>query len=186
MLAAVALPVAAAAQSLAPITATPLMPPSVQYPAPQQAPQMVQPPSDQPLTLPQTQTEAPADQTQAQPPTDQSQAQPSTAQPQTAPAAPPATPQPMQLTWLPQAGVTLQVLDKVNAQNSMLSIKVGQRANVGSLSIQVQRLRHPSGGSATGFRRLLDDHRQPPRCAGFQRLDSGERPVGVDVAASDL
>ena len=47
MFAAIALPVAAAAQSLAPITATPLMPPSVQYPAPQQAPQMVQPPSDQ-------------------------------------------------------------------------------------------------------------------------------------------
>jgi len=170
MLAAVALPVAAAAQSLAPITATPLMPPSVQYPAPQQAPQMVQPPSDQPLTLPQTQTEAPADQTQAQPPTDQSQAQPSTAQPQSVPAAPPATPQPMQLTWLPQAGVTLQVLDKVNAQNSMLTIKVGQRAKVGSLSIQVQACdTHPADQpqDSAAYLTITDSHPDAPGFSGW-------------------
>ncbi len=170
MLAAVALPVAAAGQSLAPITATPLMPPSVQYPAPQQAPQMVQPPSDQPLTLPQTQTEAPADQTQAQPPTDQSQAQPSTAQPQTAPAAPPATPQPMQLTWLPQASATLQVLDKVNAQNSMLTIKVGQQAKVGSLSIQVQACdTHPADQpqDSAAYLTITDSHPDAPGFRGW-------------------
>jgi hypothetical protein len=170
ILAAIALPVAAVAQSLAPITATPLMPPSVQYPVPQQAPQMVQPPSDQSQILPQTQTEAPADQTQAQPPTDQSQAQPSTAQPQTAPAAPPATPQPMQLTWLPQAGVTLQVLDKVNAQNSMLSIKVGQQANVGSLSIQVRACdTHPADQpqDSAAYLTITDSHPDAPGFSGW-------------------
>jgi hypothetical protein len=170
MFAAIALPVAAAAQSLAPITATPLMPPSVQYPAPQQAPQMVQPPSDQSQTPPQTQMAAPADQTQAQPPTDQSQPQPSTAQPQTAPAAPPSTPQPMQLTWLPQAGVTLQVLDKVNAQNSILTIKVGQQAKVGSLSIQVQACdTHPADQpkDSAAYLTITDSHPDAPGFSGW-------------------
>jgi hypothetical protein len=112
LLAAVVVPVAALAQS--PITTTPLLPPSMQYQVPQQAPQVVQ---------------TPADQTQAAPPA---------AQPDTAPAAPPAAPQPMKLTWLPQASATLQVLDKVNAQSSLLTIKVGQQAQFGSLNIQVQ------------------------------------------------
>src|ERR1700722_17947480 len=74
------LPVAAAAQ--APITAAPLLPPIVQYPA-QQPPVQTAPPG-----------------------------------------APPVTPPPS--TWLPQTTAMLQVLDKVNAQNSVLTVKVGQ------------------------------------------------------------
>ena len=107
----------------APITATPLMPPSVQYAPPQMTPQGAPPPSDQ---------------TPAQPPTDQTQTQSPAAPPGTPPAAPPAPPQAMQLTWVPQAGATLQVLDKVNAQHTVLTIKVGQQAQIGTLNIQVQ------------------------------------------------
>jgi len=112
LLAVIVMPVAALAQSPASITATPLLPPSVQYsPQQQQAPQPAQP--------------SPPGQTQTEP-----QAPP--------PAATPAAPQPMKLTWVPQASAQLQVLDKVNAQNSVLTVKVGQQAQFGSLTIQVQ------------------------------------------------
>lgn len=127
MLAAIALPVAALAQPIPappPITATPLLPPSVQYAPPQMTPQNAPPPA--------------SGQTPALQPTDQTQTLAPVAPPGTAPAAPPASPQPMQLTWLPQASATVQVLDKVNAQNTVLTIKVGQQVQVGSLSIQVQ------------------------------------------------
>jgi hypothetical protein len=114
LLAAIVMPVAALAQSPASITATPLLPPSVQYSPQQQQPQAPQP--AQPPAQGQTQTEP-----QAAPP-----------------AAAPAAPQPMKLTWVPQASALLQVLDKVNAQNSVLTVKVGQQAQFGSLTIQVQ------------------------------------------------
>ncbi len=51
---------------------------------------------------------------------------------------PPAAPQPIQPTWLPQGTAELQVLDKANAQNALLTVKVGQEAHYGSLNIQVQ------------------------------------------------
>ena len=51
---------------------------------------------------------------------------------------PPAAPQPLQPTWLPQGTAELQVLDKANAQNALLTVKVGQEAHFGSLNIQVQ------------------------------------------------
>jgi hypothetical protein len=147
MLAAIAVPVAALAQSplttTAPITATPLLPPSLQYTAPQQAPPAAQPPSDQ---------------TQAQPPT----VQPG--------AAPPAAPRPMQLTWQPQASATLQVLDKVNAQSSVVTIKVGQQAQVGSLSIQVQACdTHPSDQpqDSAAYLTITDSHADSPGFRGW-------------------
>jgi hypothetical protein len=96
------------AQAQSAITTTPLMPPSVQYPPPAAAP----PPASQPQTATQGSQQVP-------PPA-------------------PSAPQPMQLTWLPQANATLQVLDKVNAQSSVLTVKVGQQAQFGSLTIQVQ------------------------------------------------
>jgi hypothetical protein len=85
----------AQAQTMPPITATPLLPPTAQ---------------------PQT---APPDQSQAPPPN-------------------PDGPRPLQLTWVPQAVAQLQVLDKVNAQNAVLEVKVGQQAQFASLNIQVQ------------------------------------------------
>ena len=65
--------------------------------------------------------------------------QPPIGQPATPPQAiaPPA-PRPVQPGWVPQGRAELQVLDKVNAQNALLSVKVGQEAHYGSLNIQVQ------------------------------------------------
>ena len=149
LVAAIALPVAALAQS--PITATPLMPPSVQYPAvPQQAPQAAQP--------------TPTDQTQTQP-----QAAPPNAPPPP-PASLPASPQPMQLTWVPQGSATLQVLDKVNAQNSLLTVKVGQQAQFGSLNIQVQACtNHPADQpqDSAAYLTITDSHADAPGFRGW-------------------
>ena len=95
-------------------------------------------------------------------------------------------PQPIQPTWLPQGTAELQVLDKVNAQNALLTVKVGQEAQFGSLSIQVQAcsIRPPDQPrDSAAFLTITDSHR---RCAGLPRLDAGEQPVAVDAAASDL
>ena len=92
----------------------------------------------------------------------------------------------MQLTWLPQASATLQVLDKVNAQNAVLTVKVGQSAQFGSLTIQVQACDIRPPDQPQDAAAYPDDHRQPPGCARLPRLDAGEQPVGVDAAASDL
>ena len=54
------------------------------------------------------------------------------------PPAPAEAPKPAAFTWVPQGTALLQVLDKVNAQNSVLTVKVGQQAQFGSLTIQVQ------------------------------------------------
>jgi hypothetical protein len=44
----------------------------------------------------------------------------------------------MQSTWVSQTVAQLQVLDKVNAQNAVLTVKVGQEARFASLNILVQ------------------------------------------------
>jgi len=132
-LATIAVPMTVLAQTAAPITATPLLPPSVQYPSPQQAP----------------------------PATDQSQ---------TAPAPAPDTPQPMQLTWVPQTTALLQVLDKVNAQNSVLTVKVGNQAQYGSLTIQVQACDvHPPDQvqDSAAFLSITDSHADTPAFHGW-------------------
>ena len=144
ILAAVVMPVAALAQAPTAITATPLLPPSAQYapalPAPQAAP------------LP------PADRSQAQP------AQPAQ------PAAPPAAPQPMQLTWVPQASALVQVLDKMNAQSTVLTVKVGQQAEFGTLAIQVQACTiHPpdQAQDAAAYLTITDSHADTPGFRGW-------------------
>jgi hypothetical protein len=73
---------------------------------------------------------------------------PPTVQPQFAPPSPQqqpgpqptaaANPQPVQSTWVSQTAAQLQVLDKVNAQNAVLTVKVGQEAQFASLNILVQ------------------------------------------------
>ncbi len=130
LLAAIALPVAALAQPVPappPITATPLLPPSAQYAPPPMTPQVAPQPSDQ---------------TPAQPPTNQTQSQAAGRTARNGPRAGqrplPRRRQYLHPTWVPQAGATLQVLDKVNAQHTVLTIKVGQQAQIGSLNIQVQ------------------------------------------------
>ena len=100
------------------------------------------------------------------PPTTQQQ-QPATQPP--ADAAPPA-PQPTRLTWLPQGNALLQVLDKVNAQNTVLTVKVGQQAQFGSLSIQVQACTiHPPDQpqDAAAFLTITDSRADAPEFRGW-------------------
>ena len=122
------------------------------------------------------------------PPTTQpSSCTPPSDQPQTPPQpTPPAAPQPMQPSWLPQGSAQLQVLDKVNAQNAVLTVKVGQAAQFGSLTIQVQACNIRPPDQPQDSAAYPDDHRQPRGCAGLPRLDAGEQPVAVDAAAPDL
>lgn len=75
----------------------------------------------------------------AQPPQPYIQAPPPPAQsPPSQQQASPTAPQPTQPTWLPAGGVELQVLDKVNAEKAVLTVKVGEEAQFRSLNIQLQ------------------------------------------------
>jgi hypothetical protein len=143
-----AVPVGAFAQPTAPITATPLLPPSVQYPPPDQTLQPAPAPSP-------TGTEAPSPQPDAA---------------QNTPPVAPASPQPMQLTWQPQGTALLQVLDKVNAQNAVLTVKVGQQAQFGSLNIAVQACdSHPSDQpqDSAAYLTITDSHADAPGFRGW-------------------
>jgi hypothetical protein len=90
----------------------------------------------------------------AQPPSPQAQA----------PAAPP------QPSWVPQGTAELQVLDKVNAQNALLTVKVGQEAQFGSLSIQVQAcdVRPPDQPrDSAAYLTITDSHADAPGFSGW-------------------
>jgi hypothetical protein len=153
IIAAVALPAAVWAQTAGSIVATPLAPPAMQ--TPDQAPQ------EQAPAMP-SQGDAVPQATQPSPPQapQATQAPP----PDTAPTAP----QPIQLTWQPQGSAQVQVLDKVNAQSTVLDVKVGQQGKYGSLTIQVQACRvHPADQArdAAAYLTITDSHTD---AAGFQ------------------
>jgi hypothetical protein len=157
------------------IVATPLPPPSVQYPpsapAPGQ-PQVVPPPQGQQLQGPPPQGQPLQGQPLqgVQPPAaTPTPGQPS-AQDQGQPAAPeqPAPPPPN--PWLPQGSVVLQVLDKINAQTTTLTVKVGQTGTYGSLSIAVQAcvVRPPDmPQDAAAFLTITDSHPDQPGFHGW-------------------
>ena len=130
----------AAVLALAPAALAQSLPTIVATPLP--------PPAGQQTLMPPA-TQPPADQTQ--PP-------------------PPVTPQPMQLTWLPQGSAELQVLDKVNAQHSVLTVKVGQDAQFGSLDIQVRACDiHPPDQpqDAAAYLTITDSHPDAPGFHGW-------------------
>ena len=54
------------------------------------------------------------------------------------PAARPETPPTPPLSWVPQRVAEIQVLDKVNARHSVLTVKVGEQVQFASLRIEVQ------------------------------------------------
>ncbi|HTI80720.1 MAG TPA: DUF2155 domain-containing protein [Acetobacteraceae bacterium] len=152
---AVGLPVAALAQGMAPITATPLLPPTGT--APQTVPNVAAVPQ------PTDQTQPPATQ-----PSVQQGATPTSPGDAPSTAVAPAAPQPMQLTWVPQGAAQVQVLDKVNAQNTVLTLKVGQQAQYESLTIQVTACSiHPPDRpqDAAAYLKITDSHADAP---GFQ------------------
>ncbi len=106
---------------------------------------------------------APAGQTPAgQAPAGQA---PATADAAKTATATPAPPPPN--VWLPAAVATLQALDKVNAQASTLTVKVGQSATFGSLTITVKScvVRPPDQpADAAAYVNVADSH---PDSSGF-------------------
>jgi hypothetical protein len=69
--------------------------------------------------------------------------------------------------WVPAGAVKLQALDKVNAQTAALTIKVGQSATFGSLTITVKScLVRPTdqAADAAAFLDVTDSH---PDSSGF-------------------
>jgi len=83
---------------------------------------------------------------------------------------PPAAPKPVQPAWVPQGSADLQVLDKVNAQNTVLSVKVGQEAHFGSLNIQVQACdnRPPDQPQdSAAYLTITDSHSDAPGFRGW-------------------
>ena len=83
-----------------------------------------------------------------------------------APSAPATAEQPN--IWLPGQTAKLQALDKVNAQATALTIKVGQSATIGSLTIAVKAcLIRPADqpADAAAFLDVTDSH---PDAAGFK------------------
>ena len=99
-----------------------------------------------------------------------------------APLLPPTSQQPVQtpppgvspgaapIGWLPQTSAMLQVLDKLNAQNAVLTVKVGQSTQFGSLTIHVQScqvrpLNQPQ--DATAYLTITDSHADQPGFRGW-------------------
>jgi hypothetical protein len=86
---------------------------------------------------------------------------------QAPPVAPPPAPVDRSAVWLPAGIVKLQALDKVNAQTTALTIKVGQSATFGSLTILVKAcVVRPTDqpADAAAFLAVVDNH---PDTAGF-------------------
>ncbi len=104
------------------------------------------------------------------PPTVQPQFAPPN-QPQPTPQPPPAAgPQPIPSTWVPQTVAQLQVLDKVNAQSAVLTVKVGQQAQFASLNILVQACdsRPPDQPQdSAAFLTISDSHNDAPGFRGW-------------------
>ena len=85
-----------------------------------------------------------------------------TARPTPAPA--PAT------SWLPKETALVQALDKVNARSKLLTIKVGQAAAFGTLTITVKAcsVRPPDApADATAFLTIVDKNPQAPGFSGW-------------------
>lgn len=93
--------------------------------------------------------------------------------PATGQAAPSATAE-FPNVWIPQGTAKLQALDKVNAQTSQLTIKVGQSATFGSLTIAVKScLVRPSDQPAdsAAYLDVTDSHADSPGFDGWVLQD---------------
>ena len=80
-----------------------------------------------------------------------------------------ATPPPP-TAWIPKTTALVQVLDKVNARGSILTIKVGQSAVFGSLTIAVTAcsVRPPDvPADATAFLTVTDKNAAAPDFSGW-------------------
>ena len=87
--------------------------------------------------------------------------------PTTQPTAPPKPAAPI---WVTQGTAVVQALDKVNAQNATLTVKVGQTARFGSLTVLVRSclVRPPDkAGDAAVFLEATDGREPGPVFAGW-------------------
>jgi len=94
---------------------------------------------------------------------------------QTPPEPPPATFEPPNV-WVPAGEAKLEALDKVNAQAQELTIKVGQSATFGSLTITVKAcvIRPPDQpADAAAYLHVTDSHPDSP---GFDGWMLGNEP----------
>ncbi|MDR3530552.1 MAG: DUF2155 domain-containing protein [Rhodopila sp.] len=135
----------------APIQATPLPPLQQQWQQQEGAPPEAQPPAS-------PNDPGPGVQGQASP---------------TAPASPPATFDRPNV-WVPAGAVKLQALDKVNAQATALTIKVGQSATFGSLTITAKAcvVRPPDQpADAAAYLDVTDSHPDSPGFDGWMLAD---------------
>jgi hypothetical protein len=83
-----------------------------------------------------------------------------------APVAAPA----VAIAWLQKDTALVQALDKVNARSKLLTIKVGQSATFGTLTIAVRAcsIRPPDApADATAFLTITDKNPQAPGFAGW-------------------
>jgi hypothetical protein len=72
--------------------------------------------------------------------------------------------------WLPKDTALLQALDKVNARSKLLTVKVGQSATFGSLTIAVKAcdVRPPDvPADATAFLTIADNNAKAPGFSGW-------------------
>jgi hypothetical protein len=82
-----------------------------------------------------------------------------------------ASPQPQWANrWVPTASAKIQALDKVSAQATALTLKVGQPANFGSLTIEVKAclVRPPDQpADAAAYLNVTDNHADAPGFNGW-------------------
>lgn len=111
--------------------------------------------------------QAPIVATPLPPPLQAAPVQPGAPQPTTPPVPQvPAVPN----VWLSQNTAVLQALDKVNAQSTTLTVKVGQSATYGSLTILVQAcdIRPPDQpADAAAFLVITDSHGEVTGFSGW-------------------
>ncbi len=90
--------------------------------------------------------------------------------PSMAPPAPDMTPESRPNVWLPAGAAKLQALDKVNAQATALTVKVGQSATFGSLTITVKAcMVRPADqpADAAAYLDVTDSHPDSPPFDGW-------------------
>jgi hypothetical protein len=90
--------------------------------------------------------------------------------PSPSPTPVPEAPAPAANVWVPAGAAKLQALDKVTAQNATLTIKVGQSATFGSLTITVKACRvrpRDQAADAAAFLDVTDGHPDSPGFDGW-------------------
>jgi hypothetical protein len=174
-------PAAPPPEQLAPIIATPLAPPP--SPAPQSpnatptAPTASAPPPSAPTgSAPPASTagaSSPAAPGASAPPA-QASGQEGQTNPPEQPVGPEAAPPQYPNAWVPETEARLVVLNKIDSLRKDLTVKVGQSASYGALTITVQSclVRPPSQpGDATAFLVISDSQKDEPGFRGWSLAD---------------